>query len=321
MSLRAVFFGTPEFAVPSLEAILRSGTDVALVVTQPDRPAGRHATPLPAAVARLAAARGIPVEKPEKLRGNARFLETIRRVAPEVGVVVAYGRILPNALLDLPRLGFVNVHASLLPSHRGASPVAAAILAGDEEAGVATMRVVEELDAGPVYLTRRAVIGPEEDAGSLSARLAVLGAELLVETLRGLEAGTVTATPQSGKPSYCQTIRREDGEIDWTLPAVEIGRRLRAYTPWPGLYTFVGEERIKILGLEQGPGGRELPPGTLWSEGGSLFAAAGQGTSVRLLRLQRAGRQPVSGEEFARGARLPGRFGRASREGASPASV
>jgi methionyl-tRNA formyltransferase len=205
------------------------------------------------------------------------------------------------------------VHASLLPKYRGASPVAAAILAGDTETGVATMRVVEELDAGPVYLARRAAIAPGEDAGSLSRRLGGLGAELLVETLQGLEGGTVAATPQAGEASYCRTIRREEGEIDWNRPAGEIARRLRAYTPWPGLYTFLGEERIKVLGLAPGPGGRKEPPGTFWAESGELLAAAGGGGSVRLLELQRAGRKPVRGADFALGARLPGRFGGAPR--------
>ena len=310
MALRAVFFGTPEFAVPSLRTLLDSGIEVPLVVTQPDRPAGRHATPVPSPVARLAAERGIPVEKPERLRGNTGFLETVRGVAPDVGVVVAYGKILPKGLLEVPRLGFVNVHASLLPKFRGASPVAAAILAGEEETGVVTMRVAEELDAGPVYLERRVTIAPEEDAGSLSLRLADLGARLLVETLRGLEAGTLEPRPQSGEPSFCRTIRREDGEIDWMAPAEEIVRRLRAYTPWPGVFTFLNGERIKILEASRGPGARAAEPGAFWTDAGQLLAAAGEGTSVRLVRLQRAGRTPVGGSDFALGAKVPGRFGR-----------
>ena len=311
LTLRAVFFGTPEFAVRSLTALLEAGIEVPLVVTRPDRPVGRHAANQPSAVARLAAERGISLEKPERLHGNAEVREAIRRLAPDVGVVVAYGRLLPESLLDLPLLGFVNVHASLLPKHRGASPVAAAILAGDRETGVTTMRVVEELDAGPVYLRRSTAIGPEEDAGALSRRLADLGADLLVETLRGLESGTLEARPQSGEPSFCRVIRREDGEIDWTLSAAEIERRLLAYTPWPGLYTFLGDERIKLLAARKGPGDRNEPPGTFWAEGGELFAAAGGGSSLALDRLQRAGRRPVGAAEFARAARLPGRFGRA----------
>ncbi len=309
MPLRALFFGTPAFAVPSLKAMVESGFEVPLVVTQPDRPAGRHSMPLASPVAREAAALGIAAIKPERLRGNAEILEAVRASGADVGVVVAYGMILPGALLDLPRLGFVNVHASRLPRHRGASPIQAALLAGDRETGVATMRVVAELDAGPIYLSRRAAIEPREDAGSLSARLADLGAGLLVETLRGLEAGTLAAKPQEGEPSFCRPIRREDAQVDWTLPAAAIERRLRAYTPWPGLYTFLGKTRIKILQAEPGPSGRSEPPGVVWVEAGGLLAAAGGGTTLKLERVQRAGRTAVSGSDFALAADLPGRFG------------
>lgn len=310
MTLRAVFFGTPDFAVPSLSALLDSGVDVPLVVTQPDRPVGRHAAPRPSAVAGAAAARGIALAKSERLRGNAELLGQIAEVAPDVGVVVAYGKLLPTPLLDLPRLSFVNVHASLLPKYRGASPIQAAILAGDRETGIVTMRVVEELDAGPIYLERRVAIGERERADSLSTRLAAAGGALLVETLRGLEAGSISAAPQMGEPSFCRPVRREDGEVDWTLPAVAIQRRLRAYTPWPGLFTFLGDERVKILAAETGPGGRPEAPGVFWTEKGRLFAAAGGGSSVELGQLQRAGRKPVSGPDFALAVKPPRRFGR-----------
>lgn len=311
--MRAVFFGTPDFAVPSLTALLDAGVAVPLVVTQPDRPVGRHAAPVPSAVARAAEARGIAVEKPERLRGNDDLLRRIGELAPDVGVVVAYGKLLPNQLLDLPRLSFVNVHASLLPRYRGASPIQAAILAGDRETGVVTMRVVEELDAGPIYRQRRVAIGEREAADSLTRRLAAAGGEILVETIRGLAAGSVAASPQAGEPSFCKPVRREDGEVDWTLPAAAIERRLRAYTPWPGLFTFLGEERLKILAAEVGPGGRTRPPGAFWSDGGRLFAGAGDGSSLELQLLQRAGKKPVSGADFARAARSSDRFGRNPR--------
>lgn len=310
MTLRAVFFGTPGFAVPSLSALLDSGVDVPLVVTQPDRPVGRHAAPRPSAVAGAAAARRIALAKPERLRGNSELLAQIAEIAPDVGVVVAYGKLLPAPLLELPRLSFVNVHASLLPKYRGASPIQAAILAGDRETGIVTMRVVEELDAGPIYLERRVAIGARERADSLSERLAAAGGALLVETLRGLEAGIISAAPQRGEPSFCRPVRREDGEVDWTLPAAAIERRLRAYTPWPGLYTFLGDERVKILAVETGPGGRPEAPGVFWAEKGRLFAAAGGGSSIELAQLQRAGRNAVSGADFALAARSPRRFGR-----------
>jgi methionyl-tRNA formyltransferase len=298
--VRVVFFGTPEFAVPSLAALLDGGLEVPLVVTQPDRPVGRHAELHSSPVARLAALRGIHTPKPEKVNGNLEFLQELRAALPDAAAVVAYGRRLPREVLELPRLGCVNVHASLLPKYRGASPVAAALLAGDRVTGVVTMRIEEELDAGPIYLERRVAIEPGENAGALSERLAREGAALLVETLRRLAAGDLKPRPQMGEPSYCRPIRREDGRIDWTLPGEQIARRLAAYAPWPGVFTFLSRERIKIL--EAQPASAENhPPGTLFSSNGSAFVAAGETTALRLLRVQRAGKKPVSGEEFLRG--------------------
>jgi methionyl-tRNA formyltransferase len=310
--LRVVFFGTPELAAASLEALLDAGdVRVPLVVTQPDRPVGRHAGPRPSAVAALAASRGVATEKPERVKANAALLERIGRERPDALAVVAYGRILPPELLAVPRLAAVNVHASLLPRHRGASPIQAAILAGDAETGVATMRMIEALDAGPVYLERRVAIGARETAGGLSARLAPLGGEVLVETLRALAAGTlpVAGRPQQGEPTYCRTIRREDARAEWSRDAVSLDRMLRAYTPWPGLFTTLGEERIKILEAEPWPAPATHAAGTLYADGGALLAAAGGGTALRILRLQRAGRPPVDDRAFAAGARLPARLG------------
>ncbi len=305
-----VFFGTPDFAVPSLEALLDAGFEVPLVVTQPDRPVGRHSAPQPSPVASLAQARGIPTEKPETVRGNAALLERLTAARPDAIAVVAYGRILPPEILRLPRLSCVNVHASLLPRWRGASPIQAAILAGDAETGVATMRMDEGLDTGPVYLERRVEIGERETAGELSARLALLGGSLLVETLSGVAAGTLSARPQEGEPTTCRPIRREDALVDWERPGDEILRRLRAFTPWPGLYTFLEGERVKILEAEAWPAASDAAPGAFELSGGELVAAAGGRSALRLGRLQRAGRRPVTGAEFARSTRLPGRFGR-----------
>ena len=307
--MKVVFFGTPEFAVPSLAALLDGGLEVPLVVTQPDRPVGRHAEVHASPVARLSALRGIRTAKPEKVRGNVGFLEGLRAARPDAAAVVAYGRILPREVLELPRLGCVNVHASLLPKYRGASPIQAALLAGDWVTGVVTMRIEEQLDAGPIYLERRVAIEPGENAGALSERLAREGAALLVETLRRLNAGDLKPRPQAGEPSFCRPIRREDGRIDWTLPADEIERRLAAYTPWPGVFTFLGRERIKVLEAQGAPAADGHPPGTLLSSGGAALVRAGEGTALRLLRVQRAGKKPVSGEEFLRGLpALPARF-------------
>ena len=302
MSLRTAFFGTPEFAVPSLDRLVASGTEIALVVTQPDRPIGRHSEAMPSAIARAAASHGLPIAKPERLRGNSEFLERLRALELDAGVVVAYGRLLTDEILAVPRLGFVNLHASLLPKYRGASPIQAALLAGERETGVVTMRVEKELDSGPLYRVSSVTIEEREDAGSLSARLASIGAELLVETLADMHRGTASLQPQAGSPSFCKPLRREDGEIDWNRPAAEIERRLRAFTPWPGLYTFWDGERLKILELDRGPATRN-PPGSLWREGDRLLVAAGEGTSLVLGRVQRAGRRAMSADEFAKGLR------------------
>lgn len=308
--MRIVFFGTPQFSVPSLSALIESGFDVPLVVTQPDRPVGRSGRPRPSPVALLAASRGIPVEKPPKVRGNTAFLESLRGARPAAIAVVAYGKLLPAEILELPPKGCVNVHASLLPKHRGASPVQAAILAGDRETGVATMNIVAELDAGPVYLVRRVTIGDREDAASLSDRLASLGAELLVRTLRGLESGTLAPRPQTGVPTFSRPLTRDDARVDWSRPAAEIERRLRAFTPWPGLYAILGGERVKLIELEAAATvERECESGTLRDEGGWPVVATGQGSALVLKKVQRAGRKPVTGREFLDGLQpRPARF-------------
>ena len=306
--MRVVFFGTPRFAVPSLAALGES-FEVPLVVTQPDRPVGRSGRPRPSPVGELATARGIPVEKPSKLRGNSTFLEALRTARPDALAVVAYGKILPAEILELPPLGCVNVHASLLPRYRGASPISAAILAGDSETGVATMRIVPELDAGPVYLVRKVSIGGAEDAASLSDRLAVIGSELLVETLAGIAAGELLPRPQAGEPTFTRPLTRDDARVDWRRPAAEIARRLRAFTPWPGIHALLLGERVKLLDVEAiakpGPG----EPGTIRDEGGWPVVAAGEGSALLLRKVQRAGRKPVTGREFLAGTTpRPSRF-------------
>jgi methionyl-tRNA formyltransferase len=300
--MRVVFFGTPRFAVPSLRALLDAGFQIPLAVTQPDKPVGRSGQPRPSPVAELAEALRLPVEKPDRLRGNAAFLERLAETRPDAIAVVAYGKLLPSEILELPPLGCVNVHASLLPRHRGASPVQAAILAGDAETGVVTMRIVPELDAGPIYLESRTKIGERDTTETLGGRLARSGAELLIATLRGLEEGTLVPRPQIGEATFTRLIRREDARVDWDEPAPAIDRRLRAFTPWPGLYATLGGERIKLLELE--PAGKILSarePGMIWEEWGKTMVVAGQGTALFLKTVQRAGRRPVTGSEFLRG--------------------
>lgn len=310
--LRIIFFGTPDFAVPSLERLAGDPAfRVAAAVSQPDRAVGRHSAAAAPPVARVARGRGIPLLQPASIRG-AEFAAAVRELSPDALAVVAYGRILPRGLLDSARLGAVNVHGSLLPRHRGASPVQAAILAGDAITGVSTMKMTEGLDEGPVYATRETPVGESDTARELSARLAGIGAELLVETLRGIASGTLAARPQEGQPTYCRPIRRDDGRLDWHRPAVEILRMLRAYTPWPGIFTSLGGEVVKILDAAPGPGGLAGAPGSVVRAGEGWAVVCGEGSSIAPRRLQRAGRNPVGGSDFLRGIRAePGelRFG------------
>lgn len=306
--MRVAYFGTPQFAVPSLAALIDGGFDVPLVVTQPDRPVGRSGRPRPSPVAAIAEAHGIAVAKPPKIRRNSAFLDSLRAARPEAIAVVAYGKILPDEILELPPQGCVNVHASLLPRHRGASPIQAAILAGDRETGISTMKIVSELDAGPLYLVKNVTIGDREDAASLAERLARLGGDLLVETLRGVAAGTLVPKPQTGEPTFSRPLTRQDARVDWSRPASEIERRLRAFTPWPGLYGTLGGERIKLIELEVARGGGG-EPGALRDEKGWPVVEAGQGSALVLKRVQRAGGKAVTGREFADGLRpRPARF-------------
>jgi methionyl-tRNA formyltransferase len=301
--VKVVYFGTPEFAIDPLIALVRaSDVEVTLVVSQPDRKSGRGGRFKSPAVVDEATRMGIPVLQPEVIRGNSEFAERLSLESAGVFAVAAYGRILPRQILDLPRLGCVNVHASLLPRFRGASPIAAALLAGDRETGISIMQMTEGLDEGPILAARRVAIESDEDAGALSQRLSALGAGLLVETLRRRDEGTVTARPQEGEPTYCRPISRADGRIDWNLTADEISRRRRAYSPWPGIFTFLGSERIKVLAARTAAGISGASPGEIRA-GGSQgpVVACGGGTALWLETVQREGRRPVSGTEFLGG--------------------
>ncbi len=292
--------GSPEFAVPSLEALV-GAQQVVGVVTQPDRPAGRGARLTPPAVKVAALALGLPVLQPERV-GAPEALAQLTAWAPEVIVVAAFGQLLPPALLVLPACGCVNVHASLLPRWRGAAPIAAAILAGDTLTGVSLMRMDEGLDTGPLIAQCEEPIRPDDTTGSLTARLARLGADLLLETLPGYLGGERIPRPQpEAGVTFCRPLRKADGRLDWSRSAVELERRVRAMNPWPGAFTIWAGQPLKVLraaplleGDESGPVGRVVP-----LQGGAAVVTGGG--LLQLLEVQRAGKSALPIEAFLRG--------------------
>ncbi len=302
--MRLVFFGSPEFAVPSLEAVVRAGHHVAAVITQPDRPAGRGLQPTPSPVKQRAHELGLAVMQPERIR-DAEFIECIRALEPDAGVVVGYGKIIPPAVFQIPKHGIVNVHASLLPRYRGAAPIEWAIANGETRTGVTTIRIDEGLDTGDILLQRETEIGPEETAIELRSRLAEMGAELLLETLAGLEAGAIQPRPQDhAQATLAPMLRKEDGRIDWNRTAAEIARRVRAFVPWPGAYTWLRGKLLHLWRARPITAASPGPPATLVSAGERLLACCGQGTALEILELQLEGRKRMSAAEFLRGFRL-----------------
>jgi len=298
---RIVFFGTPPFAVPALRACLELG-EVVAVVTQPDRPRGRGQHLSPPAVKEEAERAGVPVLQPPRLKGTD-FADRLSALRPDLGMVAAYGRILPPEVLAAPRLGCVNVHASLLPRWRGAAPIQWAIASGDAETGVCLMQMEAGLDTGPVLAVRRTPILPTDTSETLHARLAELGGELVRQELPRLLAGALTPRPQPSEGvTLARMVEKEDGRIDWTRPAIELERRVRAFDPWPGLWTDVRGDRLRIWRAEVAPGAGA--PGTvLTASGGVLEVATGE-RALRLLELQPEGRRRMSAAEFLSGHRL-----------------
>jgi len=305
-----VFIGTPDFAVPSLRRLAADGFEIGAVVTQPDRPTGRHRNKLtPPPVKEAARELGLAVIQPESLR-DAAAVEQLHALRPEVMIVVAYGQILRQNVLDIPTYGVINVHASLLPTHRGASPIAAAILAGEEETGVSIMLMDAGMDTGPVLAQRSAAISPQDTTGSLSERLADVGADLLAVTLPHWLTGEITPQPQdNSRATVTRLTRKEDGAIDWSLPAEEVWRRVRAYNPWPGAYTSLNGERVTIWQAWPLTGDAVEPPGTIVAvpesvpsetQAAAFTVQTGDGL-LAVLELQRAGGRTVTSAEFARG--------------------
>ena len=300
--LDLVFMGTPEFAAAILAALLAAGHRLCAVYTQPPRPSGRGHRPLPSPVQRLAERRGLPVRAPQNLRDPQTQTE-FAALAADAAVVAAYGLILPKPILDAPRLGCLNVHASILPRWRGAAPVQRAILAGDRETGVTIMRIEEGLDTGPMLLQEATPIGPETTAGALTDRLAAIGARFVVTALDGLARGELVARPQPTEGvTYAKKLRREEAQLDWRQPASVLERQVRAFDPWPGAFFSVAGERLRVLAAAAVPAPIAAPPGTVLDD--ALTVACGAG-ALRPLRLQRPGRNLQDAAALLRGFPIP----------------
>jgi methionyl-tRNA formyltransferase len=310
--MRLVFAGTPQTAVPALDALLASRHEVAAVVTRPDAPAGRGRKVEPGPVARRAAAAGLEVLAPAKVR-DPEFLDRLREIGPDCCPVTAYGALLPQAALDIPRYGWVNLHFSVLPAWRGAAPVQHAILHGDDVTGASTFLIVKELDAGPVYGVLTEKVRADDTSGQLLERLSHSGAELLVATLDGIEAGTVQAVPQPAEGvSFAPKINPADARVDWKLPAHVVDRQIRACTPDPGAWTEFEGARLKLgpVSLTEPGVPLDLEPGELRADRHVVFAGTGS-RPVRLGDVQAQGKRRMTASDWARGLRVGGpvRFG------------
>ncbi len=301
--MRVVFMGTPAFAVPSLEALDNSDHEVVGVVTQPDRPKGRGQAVVPCPVKELALARGLPVRQPDKIK-SPEFLQQLAEWKPDVIAVTAFGRFLPKAILDLPPMGCVNVHGSLLPAYRGAAPIQWALIHGDPETGITTMVMDEGMDTGAVLLQQTVPIEPEDTALELGVRMAQAGGALLVETLTRLaERSVVPRAQDHSRATMAPLLKKEDGVIDWTQSATQIANRVRGLSPWPGSYTFHQEHRLIIrkgrVDTEGGSDGRR--PGTILAVGPkSFWVETGEGR-FEVLEVQPANKKRMSVEQFLLG--------------------
>ncbi len=301
--MRVLFWGTPEFAAPALRALLGEGFDVAAVVCQPDRAVGRSRSKLEAPpVKQVALEEGLRVLQPEKPRGDAEFLSAVREIAPDISVVVAYGNLLSKELIDLPPRGTLNIHASLLPAYRGAAPIQAAILGGLTETGITIMRMVPKLDAGPIVHQLTTPIADDETGGELTLRLSEVGALALVQALALIEAGAARERPQDDSAAtYAGKIDRDSTRIDWTRPAVDVARQIRAFDPKPGAWAAHRQADVKLFGGRHMNALHQAPPGevTLIDENG-MAVACGE-DAVQITAVQPAGKRRLTPHELANG--------------------
>jgi methionyl-tRNA formyltransferase len=303
--VRVVFLGSGAFAIPSFEVLSGAGHEVAAVVTQPDREKGRGRALTPPPLKPVAVAHRVPVLQPRRIREPEAQI-ALRQLRADLLVVVAYGQILPQAVLDLAPRGAVNVHASLLPLYRGAAPIQWAIVRGETETGVTTMLLDQGLDTGPILLSQSTPIGPEETASALEPRLARLGASLLLDTLAGLEAGSLHPTPQDhARATLAPILRKEDGRIDWVQPAAEVACRVRGFDPWPGTWTTFAGRVLKVIEAVALPVEAVGEPGQVMeARPDGLRVACGGGTCLAVRRVQPESRRPMDAAAFAAGAHL-----------------
>jgi methionyl-tRNA formyltransferase len=304
--MRLVFCGTPQFAVSTLKTLLRAGHDIQLVVTQPDRPSGRGMQLVAPPVKQAALEAGLPIAQPEKIKNNLEFRAQLEAIQPDAIIVVAYGRIIPKWMLDLPRFGNLNLHASLLPKYRGAAPIQWAIANGEPVTGATTMRIDEGLDTGDMLLQRELAIAPDQTSEDIFPLLAEMGAPLMAETLEGLAAGTLVSQKQDdAKATLAPIIKREDGQIDFTCTAMEIYNRWRGFQPWPGAYTqFRGKKLVVHHMMPMELRGEESIPGKMHIERDRLLVDCGGNTRLELLEVQLEGKKRMMIADFLRGHQL-----------------
>jgi methionyl-tRNA formyltransferase len=304
--MNLIFCGTPQFAVPTLEKLIAAQLVPQLVMTNPDEPGGRGHKVQRTSVKQAAERHNLEIYQPAKLK-DPETQNFLSKYHPDAIVVVAYGHIIPPWMIDLPRLGCINLHASILPKYRGAAPIAWAIIRGEKQTGVSTMKIDTGMDTGDILLVKSEPIRDDDTTETLSERLRVLGADLMVETLRKLERGEILPQPQdSSQATLAPRLKKSDGRVDWAKPAIELARRVRGLAPWPGAFTTFRGKNLHIwrAGAFTSPGGSQLAPGVISTEGGRLAAGAGEGTRLVLGEVQLEGRKRLSAREFMNGARV-----------------
>lgn len=295
-----IFFGTPYFAVPTLINLILKGEKISLVVTQPDKPMGRGREIHPPPVKVVSLEHGLKIVQPDRIKDEA-FIESLRNLQPEFAIVVAYGKILPKEILNIPLRGCVNLHASLLPKYRGAAPIQWALIKGEKITGVTTMLIDEGLDTGPILLQKEVLIEEDDNAETLSRKLSFIGAELILETIDKMRKGLIVPTPQVGEPTYANLLKKEDGRINWNLSAEEIFNLIRGTYPWPCAYCFFREERIKIIKAQVSEG--NYKPGYILRAKDELIVGTNSGL-LKILLIQPQGKRIMTAKEFICGRKI-----------------